>query len=70
MTDRYTMLVNDNDDRPVKCYNCNWIGTADTMDRLIFNLDNRLVPGGVIPAGECPECGALAYLSFPEQESI
>lgn len=24
-------------------------------------LQERLDPGGVVPAGECPECGALAY---------
>lgn len=25
------------------------------------NLHERLDPGGVVPAGECPLCGALAY---------
>ena len=27
----------------------------------IPGLAERLEPGGVVPSGECPECGALAY---------
>ena len=63
MTDRYIMLVNDDDKRLVACGNCDWQGTAETMDRLITNLDKRIAPGEIVPAGECPKCGALAYLA-------
>lgn len=50
--------------RLCSCDNCDWQGaesmlsadTASTPD-----LAARLDAGGVVPAGECPVCGALAY---------
>lgn len=27
----------------------------------IPNLFERLTPGGIVPSGECPACGALVY---------
>ena len=47
------------------CDNCNWTGTiADILCDLEHtpNLCERLDVGGEMPVGECPECGALAYL--------
>lgn len=47
------------------CDNCNWAGTiADILCDLEHtpNLGERLDVGGEVPVGECPECGALAYL--------
>jgi len=48
----------------VKCDNCGFetnqvnlkVSLADIPD-----LGKRLDPGGVVPAGECPKCGALTY---------
>ncbi|MCV7247671.1 hypothetical protein H7J07_05460 [Mycobacterium koreense] len=34
----------------------------DALTWPIPDLDERLEPGGVVPAGECPSCGALAYV--------
>lgn len=55
------MTVNDTN---VACDNCDWKGneTDDCMGLYIDSLADRLDPGSEIPAGECPECGCLAYL--------
>jgi len=45
---------------PVKCDDCDWTGTAGQTE-MISDIQERLTPGGVVPAGQCPECGALAY---------
>lgn len=45
-----------------ECDNCLWTGHTDEL-RPIQDLAERVTPGGIVPAGECPECGALAYLS-------
>ncbi len=45
-----------------KCDNCEWEGQLD-FDLLphVPGLFERLDPGGIVPVGECPKCGALAY---------
>lgn len=43
------------------CDNCPWEGDADELD-LIADIEQRLDAGGLVPAGQCPNCGALAYL--------
>lgn len=56
------------DDRgdPVSCDNCDWTGyERDTT--YINDYNERVDPGGVAPAGQCPKCGCLAYL-LPEDE--
>ena len=46
----------------VLCDGCGWKGSEeDTND--IDKCSERVSPGGIMPAGECPKCGALA---FPE----
>jgi hypothetical protein len=41
------------------CPNCTWRGTElDGVD----DLFDRVNPGELMPAGECPECGALVEL--------
>jgi len=49
------------DDTPVCCGNCDWQGTLGEVGG-IQDPGERLEVGGTVPAGECPECGALAYL--------
>jgi len=44
----------------VKCDNCVWGGNA-TETLPIENLVLRVTPGGIVPHGECPMCGALCY---------
>ena len=48
-----------------KCDNCNWTGEP-AIDSIaaIPDLYSRLDPGGIVPSGECPECGCLCY-PFP-----
>ena len=43
------------------CQYCNWHGPADQCAPL-RNAWERLKPGDVMPAGECPECNASAML--------
>jgi len=53
----------------VHCDNCTWTGSIDDV---VYPQDlfERLTPGAEVPAGECPKCGALAYLVKPEPEPI
>lgn len=44
-----------------ECANCDWHGPLDECDG-VDNIGARLDPGSTVPAGQCPECGALAYL--------
>lgn len=49
----------------VNCSSCNWRGYDMDMAhplKGIPNLEERLDPGAVVPAGDCPHCGALCYL--------
>ena len=48
--------------RPVACDDCDWTGTEADLTWPPPDLHLRLDPGGTVPAGECPECGVLAYL--------
>ena len=51
------------DDRPVTCQNCSWKGTVRQTEPLApRHLPERVLPGDVMPAGDCPECGASAML--------
>jgi len=44
-----------------KCQDCGWEG--DASDCLpISDLHERVAPGEPMPAGECPDCGALCQL--------
>ena len=51
------------DDRPVTCQDCGWKGTVRQTEPLApRHLPERVLPGDVMPAGDCPECGASAML--------
>ncbi len=47
------------------CGNCSWQGPLAAAKELahVPELAQRLTPGDEVPAGECPKCGALAYLA-------
>jgi hypothetical protein len=48
-----------------KCQNCEWRGTMDQLGCQLedtADLLERVASGEIMPAGECPECGALAHL--------
>jgi len=53
-------------DKPeVRCQGCDWTGTEEDMEHVganIPDLGQRVMPGEPMPAGECPECGALAHV--------
>lgn len=44
----------------VECQNCEWKGRED-QTYAIRHYSQRVDPGEAEPAGECPECGALAH---------
>src|SRR5262245_58554251 len=49
----------------VTCANCGWDGIAAQLGRQLIDVHRlweRIEPGETVPAGECPECGALAQL--------
>ena len=49
------------------CDNCDWTGTQDDVSEsgpLFIGI--RLDPGSEVPAGDCPDCGAFAYVVTPE----
>ena len=43
------------------CGDCDWTGSGKELD-MIHDIQERIDPGSIVPAGECPDCGALAYL--------
>lgn len=48
-----------------ECEDCDWHGIADQLGcefADIPDLYERLDIGSEVPAGECPDCGCLAYL--------
>lgn len=51
----------------VACDNCQFRGVGAELE-LITDIEERLDPGGIVPAGQCPVCGALAYLSFEDED--
>jgi len=52
------------------CDNCGQRYDHEDQLKHVFpdipDLAQRLEPGGVVPAGECPACGALAYPERPQ----
>ena len=60
-------------DKPaIECGNCDWTGTIEDVEvsvKSIPHLFERTMPGEIMPAGECPECGALAHDIAQEERS-
>lgn len=50
-----------------KCYNCRTITDEESLNEP-SDLWERVEPGEEMPAGECPKCGALAYLVESEKD--
>lgn len=44
-----------------ECANCDWKGAVEEVEQ-IQHFWERVEPGEIMPAGECPKCGALAHL--------
>lgn len=51
-----------------RCQNCRWTGNTFQLNP-IHRYADRVHPGEIAPAGECPECGALAHLITAEDEA-
>ena len=57
------------DMRPVICQNCGWKGTVGQCEPIDPRyLPERVPAGGIMPAGECPVCGASAMLDEDKAE--
>jgi hypothetical protein len=58
------------DDPMTECDNCSKRVRMSKLKDLwdIYHLSERIAPGGEIPAGECLDCGALAYLVKPKKK--
>ena len=54
-------LQHDKPNAMCQCDNCGHECRAKKLD-MITDIQERLDPGFVVPAGQCPECGALSYL--------
>lgn len=57
----------------VRCDGCGWKGLECELElklEEVPDLAQRLDPGGEVPAGVCPECGALAYLERSDNKVL
>lgn len=47
-----------------RCQNCQKVWALNSLVELskVKNLLDRVSPGEIVPAGECPDCGALCQL--------
>ena len=58
--------------REVECQDCGWEGPEEEMDNewpAIPHIKDRISPGEIVPAGECPLCGALCHLKEGQHEA-
>lgn len=46
----------------VRCDNCSWTGVGTDV-KPIHDIGDRIEAGNTVPAGECPECGCLSYVT-------
>lgn len=58
--DHYYALGENIVDPYVACGNCLWIGRESECNP-ITDVTERVMPGEIMPAGECPECGAVTH---------
>lgn len=50
-----------------RCDNCDAVIDGSTVNP-IAHFAHRVEPGGIVPSGECPICGALCYPVEEEEE--
>lgn len=50
------------------CGNCDWTGGAEDLEGIV-DAQERLTPGSPVPAGQCPRCGALAYIAEEPEDT-
>lgn len=51
----------DDDAAEVACASCNWTGPIYETEG-VRNIWARISAGEIVPAGECPKCGALTHI--------
>ena len=67
-TDMSTGILCD-DAAAVTCGNCGWTGKGSDLHEM-DDFESRVdASDGALPAGDCPECGAFAYVDEPVPES-
>lgn len=54
------------DEDRCECDDCGWRGSADDLNS-IHHVHERVGEGETMPAGQCPECAALAYTAWGER---
>lgn len=54
------MRLSDSENTPCRCDDCGEVTPAGQLD-IIKDIEERLSPGSIVPAGQCPHCAALAY---------
>lgn len=57
----------------MKCDNCQRELTRSELANVfpeISHLEERIEPSGLVPEGECPDCGALVYSSLVVKLSV
>lgn len=59
-----TIIVQDGIETVFECQSCDWRGPESKL-ALIKDLTMRVSAGEPMPAGECPECGALCHEAEP-----
>jgi hypothetical protein len=53
-----------------RCDNCGYECSQDELILSIQDLLQRIEPGGIVPAGECPKCKSLSYPVKKETEKL
>lgn len=54
--------------RPLyECQNCSGLYSLAKLVRPIPRLEERVAPGEIMPAGECPFCGSLCHKKEKEK---
>lgn len=50
----------DGNTEAVECQDCDWAGRFDQLE-IVHDLEERVMAGEPMPAGQCPKCGALCH---------
>ncbi len=67
---RFALITNEEEKEPIDvCDNCEKEWKREMLCE-IKGYFQRVEPGGVVPSGECPACGALCYPKEPVDRSL